>query len=59
MFDWTREQAPVAKAAGIPVLSQEEMKQVSGAGFLLTEDGFLLTEDGFLLTEDGFLLTED
>jgi hypothetical protein len=59
MFNWTREQAPAAKAAGIPVLSLEEMKQVSGAGFLLTEDSFLVTEDGFLLTEDGFLLTED
>ena len=52
MFDWTREQAPLAKAAGIPVLSQEQMKQVSGAGFILAEDGFILAEDGFILAED-------
>ncbi|MBL8312420.1 MAG: hypothetical protein JNK55_01625 [Rubrivivax sp.] len=59
MFDWTREQAPLAKAAGIPVLSQEQMKQVSGAGFILAEDGFILAEDGFILAEDGFILAED
>jgi hypothetical protein len=59
MFNWTREPASVAKARSIPVLSQEEMKQVSGASFLLTEDSFLLTEDSFLLTEDSFLVTED
>lgn len=59
MFNWIREQAPAAEAHSIPVLSQEQLTQVSGAGFMLTEDGFMLTEDGFMLTEDGFMLTED
>lgn len=61
MLNWIREKAPAAQAHSIPVLSQEQLTQVSGAGFMLTEqDGFMLTEDGFMLTEqDGFMLTED
>ena len=61
MFTLNRDRAPVAETPSIPVLSQEEVKQVSGAGFLLTEQsarplGFWLTEQsvrpmGFLLTE--------
>mgnify|MGYP003382602123 CR=1 FL=1 len=62
MFNWIREQAPVAKGHSLPVLSREELKQVSGAGIMLTEDA--RRRQGIMLTEDarrpqGIMLTED
>lgn len=49
MLNWTSGPKALAASSQIPTLSLEQMKQVSGAGFLLTEavsppPGFLLTE---------------
>ena len=60
MLNWTNGPQALAASSQIPTLSLEQMKQVSGAGFLLTE---AVSPPGFLLTEavsppPGFLLTE-
>lgn len=55
MFKWTREvKAETTEAAQadtpIPTLSQEEMKHVSGGGFILSEDEEM-NPNGFILSE--------
>ncbi len=55
MFKWTREvnevstETALAETA-IPTLSLEEMKHVSGGGFILSEDADL-DPHGFILSE--------
>jgi hypothetical protein len=62
MFDWNRKNAPEAEAPSIPMLSLEEMKQVSGAGFILAEDSAPMPGVAMLAREQarpmGFILSE-